>query len=142
MTTYKSNKVAATIPARALGPTTTMQACSYTVSTALANNDVIQLFTIPAGAVITYLVVSSDGTGSGSNSTFEVGDGDDTDRYLLSTGGTALRSGGGTNQCTRHNGIGYAYTAEDTIDLKVIEQGVGSTTGGVIRAVVHYCPQA
>ena len=126
-------------PARVDGRGLVSQIATITIGTALANNDIIQLFTMPAGAVIEDLTVSSDGTqGANNDAVFTVGDGDDADRYITTAGGLALRTGGGVNRLNNYAGHGHTYSAEDTIDLKVTTQGTGQTTGGVIRASVLY----
>lgn len=141
MTDYYTDKVASSIPARGAGPDLVAQSATLTISTALANSDIVQLFKVPAGAVVHYLSVASDGTQSGNNSTFSVGDGDDDDRFLAAASGTSLRTGGGAVVCNRYVGLNHQYTADDTIDLKVVEQGAGQTTGGKIRASIIYSGQ-
>lgn len=127
------------IPPRVDGRGLIAQSCEITVGTALANNDIIELFKVPLGAVVIDLMVSSDGTqGANNDAVFTVGDGDDTDRYITTAGGLALRTGGGLNRMNAHTGLHNKYTADDTIDLKVTTAGTGQTTGGKIRAHVVY----
>lgn len=140
-TTYQSDKVASSIPARS-GVGVVTQVCSFSVATALVVNDVIQLFKVPQNAVILNLWVSSDGTqGANTDSVFTVGDGADTDRFITTAGGLILRSGGGVAFMNAFAGAGYQYTAEDTVDLKVTTVGTGQTTGGTIRAGIIYSSQ-
>lgn len=130
------------IPARVDGRGLVWQAFSITIGTALATNDIIQLVTIPAGATILDGLIASGGTqGANSDSTFKVGDGSDDDRFLTTTQGIVLRSGGGTsrfNPTAVLTGVNYTYTSEDTIDLTVAAQGTGQTTGGYIKGYVLY----
>lgn len=109
---------------------------------ALAANDVIQLFKVPKGAVIHELSVSSDGTqATNSDSVIQVGDGNDADRFLMSPLGLVLRSGGAVERLNNPAGHCYQYTEDDTIDLKVSTVGTGQTTGGTIKAALLYSMQ-
>ena len=146
MATYYASRVSssntalgAVIPARA-SEGLISQVAEFTVGTALST-DTIQLFTVPVGATILDLYISSGGTqGANSDSVFTVGDGSSTARFITTAGGLCLRSGGGISRMNAHAGTGYVYTAEDTIDLLVTTAGTGQTTTGVIRAMVLYAP--
>lgn len=141
MATYTSDRVSTLIPARD-GIGVVHQICSYTVTTALILADIVQLFKIPEGAIVLDLMVASDGTQSGSDSVFTVGDTADTDRYIAVAGGLALRTGGGLARLGVQTGVGFTNTADTTIDLIITTAGTGQTTGGIIKASILYVPQA
>lgn len=146
MPTYFSSRVstsntvlAGDIPARQ-SEQVTSQVTEITIGTALVASDIIQLFTLPRGAVILNLIISSNGTQSGSDAVFTVGDTAVNNRYILVAGGLALRTGGGVNVLGAHTGLGYVIPAESTMNLYITTVGTGQTTGGVIRAQVTYAP--
>lgn len=148
MATYTTDRVASTIPART-GLGVIVQSAELLVAdlaSALATSDVVQLFTVPEGAVIIDLVVSSNGTQSTNNdAVFTVGiTGGDTDQFITTSAGTVLRTGGGVARMNNAEGHGYVMTAEDTIDLLVTTGGTGqkNTGTGRIRASVTYQMQA
>lgn len=146
MATYYASRVSSSntalgtvIPAR-YSENMIWQVAEFTVGVALST-DTIQLCTVPIGATILDLYISSGGTqGANSDSVFTVGDGNSTARFITTAGGLCLRSGGGISRMNAHAGTGYVYTVEDTIDLLVTTAGTGQTTTGVIRAVVIYAP--
>lgn len=148
MATYYASRVSSSNtsivtspPARYKNDALVSQVAEFTVGTALAATDVIQLFTVPKGATVLDIYVSSSGTQSGSDSVFTLGDGNVTDRYITVAGGLALRTGGAISRMNAHTGTGYVYPDEDTIDLLMTTTGTGQTTSGVIRATVLYAPE-
>lgn len=144
MATYYTDRTNAddTIPARS-GLGLIVQKATITIGTALATNDIIQLFKVPSGAIIHDLTVSSNGTQSGnSDAVFSVGIGGDTDKFITTAAGLKLRSGGGVVSIDNEDGHAYTFTADDTIDLLVTTGGTGQTTGGIINATVAYSLEA
>lgn len=137
MPNYNTDKVSNSVPARA-GYGTVSISGEMTVGTALILNDTVSLFKLPANAVIRDLYVSSGGTQSGADSVFTVGDSGDTDRYITTAGGLALRTGGGVSRLNAHTGVNYQNTAETTVQLLITTAGTGQTTGGVIRFSAIY----
>ncbi len=137
MATYLSNKMAAGVVTRA-GTGLQSVSGSYTVATALVNNDLVHLCKIPANGVIRDISVGSNGTQSGSDGVFTVGDATDEDRYISVAGGLSLRSGGGVSKLNVTTGLDHQYTDETIIYLKVTTQGTGQTTGGIIKFTVIY----
>lgn len=112
-----------------------------TVSTVVADGDVIQAVKIPAGVtvgnVIVRVVVQND---AGTTATATVGDGDDPNGWDAATdfaaaAGTETLGAAGTDAYAKTYGIqgyeGKTYTSEDTIDLVATIAGTAPTVGSV-----------
>lgn len=116
---------------------------TYTFLAALVINDVIQMVKIPKGAIILdwILDIPSSGFDTGTAVVFGVGDGTTPGRFA--TGCVQGRSS--TGAIVRPSSTGsvpgstqYAYTADDTIDVKIT---TGPTTGvasGTMKLTVFY----
>jgi hypothetical protein len=102
---------------------------------ALSAGDVYQMVKVPVGAVITDMIVAFDLLGGG-NATCTIGDGNSANRYFasLSTGAS------GTTRMSLPGGFGYAYTAEDTIDV-TFSTVTSASAVGVVKLVVTYTNQ-
>jgi hypothetical protein len=151
MATYYSDRTiagtagntATRTPSRIDGRGLVHQVCAYSVATAFGASDVLQLFTVPAGAIILDGGVASGGTqGANNDAVFTVGDGGDTDRYITTSAGLVLRTGGGVVRFTALAGFVYEYSAEDTIDLLITTVGTGQTTGGYVTGWILYAMNA
>lgn len=95
---------------------------TFTVDTALALNDVIQMLPVFNGEKVVGVDLISDDLDSGGTAiVLDVGDGGDTDRYI---DGATVAQGGGAVSATVPTS--YTYTADDTIDILV---ATGPTTG-------------
>jgi hypothetical protein len=134
--TLTSDAVASGVQARAHLHEHTIVA-KYTVAAALVLNDVIQMVKIPAGAKIVDLTLSC--TDLDTNGTpaivLDVGDGSDTDRFI---DGSTIGQAGGIARLDQHGGHGYAYSAEDTIDVLVQVAPATGATSGTITLTVKY----
>lgn len=98
---------------------------SYTSGVAEAAID------IPVGArVVGGYVAITTAWDSATSATLIVGDGDDPNRYADAVNAKTL---GSTNLGL---GLGYLYTAKDTIDVTITD--VGAPTVGAGRVVVFY----
>lgn len=143
MATLKSAAVATGQQSRA-GVGVEIAFASYELVAALALNDVIQMVKIPAGATVCELLLATDDldTGGSPALVLDVGDGDDTDRYIDGstigqTGGSA-RLGSGVSAATAANSFNYTYAAEDTIDvLAQVAPATGATSGTVSLMVIY-----
>lgn len=122
----------------------------FNLSAALALNDVIQMVPIPIGAKIQGLTLSvTDLDSDGSPAiTLSVGDGSSTARFVSAS--TIGQTGGNitNNSCITltassgviATGLGYTYTADDTIDVLVAAgPATGATSGVVQLTVTYYC---
>lgn len=136
MATYTSDKTATTVQARSSLETVTVVG-TYTVSANLATNDVLQMVKVPSGATIVDLTYATNAQ-IAATTTGVVGDGNSTGRFISSAdrGAAAIM--------TRLNvpaGVGYTYTADDTIDV-VYTTITTPTTGAVIKLAVTYTLQS
>jgi len=110
-----------------------------------AIGDVIQMVVIPKNARIIDIKVEWPNTFAGA-CTFDVGDGDDDDRFLaaIANGTNAGRislyggwaNGAEIDEAINANGLGYTYTAEDTIDITC--EGAAAATGDLFALCVIY----
>ena len=109
-------------------------------ATAFVINDVVQMVKVCNGARVVAVRLSVDALDSSTGIVTAVGDGDDDDRFI--TGSTIGRSGAsGYQNMNAHTGLGYAYTADDTIDFKVTTAATGTaSTSGKIRLAVDVIP--
>ena len=107
---------------------------TYELAAALVQNDVIQMANIKEGTrVIEVMVFTDDLEASGSATVFDVGDSGSTARFI--TGSTIAQAGGQVSSKDATygvaSGLGYQYTANDTIDIKFTAVGTGNTSGTV-----------
>lgn len=93
---------------------------TFTVDTALALNDVIEMLPVYSGERILGIELISDDLDSGGTAiVLDIGDGASTARFI---DGSTAAQGGGTDSAI----VSYTYAADDTIDILV---QVGPTTG-------------
>lgn len=107
----------------------------YAITAALALNDVIQMVKVPSGAQIVGMTLGATDldTGGSPAIVLDVGDGDDTDRFI---DGATVGQAGGSTSALAVAGFGYTYTAEDTIDVLVqVAPATGATTGTITLRV-------
>ena len=110
----------------------TTRVVAYTLGVAASAGDVFQMVKVPVGAVITGVklaIFSHDGV-----LTVNLGDGNDVSRYGASVvlSGTAI-----TTTSLPARGLGYAYTAEDTVDIKIGAISAASANGVLLAAVTY-----
>jgi hypothetical protein len=146
MTTHKSDAVNSGIMPDMTKPGLILcRSASYTAETAtVASGDTLQMVPIPAGAQILGVDFYCSGNAKfSSDSTLNVGDGGDTDRYITgSPTFTAarvyrwpshLRPAGRTGQ-------GKVYTTDDTIDIlfSKIESSSNVPSGVTFKVDIWY----
>lgn len=132
--TFLTAKSAATAQAKCgIGVTTV--ATTYALTTNLIINDVIQVCKIPKGAVILDATVGMPDVDSATSIVWDLGDGTTTGRFI--SGSTIGRSAG-VARLDQVDGVGYKYTADDTIDLKVTTAPGTGVTSGTIRFAIVY----
>lgn len=141
MATFTATKAASTYPAKGYGQSGDCKVVfsTYELTAALAANDVIEMVRVPRGAVVTGVVLSTDDLDTNGTPTIvlDVGDGSDTDRFI--DGATVGQAGGTTDASNLAiAGIGYEYSAEDTIDVLVQAGPATGATSGTISLVVYY----
>lgn len=112
---------------------------SYEIAAALALNDVIEMVKVPNGATVVSVVLGTDDldTGGSPAIVLDVGDGDNTDRFI--DGATVGQAGGITDTSDMAmTGFGYTYAADDTIDVLVATAPATGATSGTITLAVSY----
>ena len=118
---------------------------SYSLSAALALNDVVQLVKVPAYATILggVLRVTDLDTNGTPAIVLDVGDGGDTDRFI---DGTTIGQAGGVmdfhGAAANSAGFLHQYTVEDTIDVLVQAAPATGATSGTIKLLVYYTLQS
>lgn len=134
--TLTSSKVASTVMTRKVEDLTAVWA-TYTLTAALVINDVIQMVKVPAGATIIDVLVSAPDldTGSSPAIVLAVGDGTTPARFIS---GSTIAQAGGIAKLGVVAGVLYQYTADDTIDIKVITAPATGATEGTISLMVLY----
>jgi len=136
MATYYSDLVTAGVPAKT-GIEKVTQIGKLTIGTALVANDILQMVPVPRGAKITDISIQASGS-LGSTLTAEIGDGSLTNRFQSAA---AFGQGAaGLNRMTAGSAgtaLGYQYTVNDTVDIKIATAAAG-TTGQTVTCVVEY----
>ena len=110
----------------------TTRVIKYTLAVAGSTGDVIQMVKVPNGAIIARVaasIFSHDGV-----LTVNIGDGNDTSRYGASIvlSGTAI-----TVTSLPARGLGYSYSAEDTVDIQIAGVSAASANGILTLAVTY-----
>jgi hypothetical protein len=141
MATLTASAAAANIPAKYAINGVIERIVSYSIGATanpnLSSGDVLQMVRVPAGACILDVRVMVDAL-TGGNYTMTVGDGNAATRYFgsLSSGSTSALYIM-TNAAGASSGLGYSYSAEDTIDI-VVSTVTTATAAGVIKLGVRY----
>lgn len=124
-------------------------------STALVLNDVIKLFTVPAGAIIVGLKYGGTARNSGNDRALTIGDAGDTDRLVTTASGTFFRDNSVSmadfvagNSTVNHagtgssvvvnKGFGYKYTADTDIIATITTAGTGNAADWVFQCFIEY----
>lgn len=130
MATITATAARGSIPAKYCHQGVISRSVEWTATTALSAGDVIQMCHIPAGArVLTVRFAGGSGTGM-----CEVGDGNNVDRYADSVSWSAAFLPVFSTILT---GMGYTYTADDTIDVNVPTVTTGTAVGTVYLDVTY-----
>lgn len=105
---------------------------------ALELNDVMQVVKVPRGFKVLEVVLSTTDLDTGGAPTIEldVGDGSSSNRFITGSGSTIAEAGGGVIRLNQAGGHGYTYTADDTIDVKVLTGPQTGATSGTIKVTV------
>ena len=90
---------------------------------------------IPKGARIIDTILVTDDLDTGTTVVLAVGDGTTANRFIT---GSTIAQGGGLARLGQVDGLGYVYTAEDTIDVKVTAATTPTTATGTIALTVLY----
>lgn len=122
---------AAATPAKYIENGMIARSCLWTFSAAAASvGDVVQMVRVPVGAHIHDVIVVPDFNAASATFAVNVGDGNSATRFILSATAdvTVVRA---------TQGIGYSYSAEDTIDITVAT-AASASVGATVRLTVFY----
>lgn len=145
MATVSSSKVADTVPTRTPHNGVVAVKATYAVPASgdgTAADDIIQMVKVPKGATILDVTLTSEDLDSNGTPTIvlDVGDGDDPDRFIdgsnVAQAGGVARLGSGVAAAAT-DGLFYTYTAEDTIDVKVVTAAATKAAGNITLAVLY-----
>lgn len=113
-----------------------------------AANDIIQMIPVAKGTTVVDLAVyiTDVETDSGVTHAFDVGDGDNVDRFIDgsakgNTGGRA-NLGDGVAAAETDDAAGFTYTADDTIDIKIAAASTAKAAGVVVMVATLSMEQA
>lgn len=104
---------------------------SYEAAALAAASDITVGRDLPAGAIVVGVKISTDALGAGV--TVEVGDSDDSDRYVAAVDCTAATE----TDAVLVDGLGYVIGTNTGDETILITTGVGAATG-TISIVVFY----
>jgi len=113
---------------------------TYAMTVTSSATDTLQLIEVQAGA----RVLSVECWADTATLTYSVGDGDKTDRFLSTASGILVPSATSIGALTSVRridvgaGLGYSYSAADTIDVKFNAAGGGATTTLYVAISLHY----
>lgn len=103
----------------------------YTFGANQSAGDIIQMVPVPKGCQIADVKVQVDAKAAGGDFVLNgVGDGNNTARFIST-------SASGSAVAAITSGLGYSYSADDTIDIK-IGTVTSATAGGSVRLTVMY----
>jgi hypothetical protein len=136
-TNYSAAQANANVPPKYLHAGAIVRSASFALSAALVVNDVIQMFKLPAGATVHEVILASDDLDTNGTPTIklDVGDATAANRFISqSTVGQA----GGVGRTDQAGGVGYKYSADTMLQVKVnTAPATGATTGNVTLTVAY-----
>ena len=137
MATVTGTKVSATVQARAgikIVEVVSVFAVPVTGDGSAAN-DIIQMVKVPSGATILDVTMACTDIDTGTPAVaLQVGDGGSATRFI---GTSTIGQGGGVARLDQFGGLGYKYTADDTIDVK-ISTVAATKAAGTLTLVARY----
>ena len=109
----------------------------FTFPAAPVINDVVQMIKVPKGAVVVDVALGADDldTNGSPTITLDVGDGGDVDRFIAAS--TIAQSGAAPVQSILKTGFGFAYSADDTIDV-MVKAAPATGAVGTVRLMATY----
>ncbi len=130
MATYTHPRASSTASIKAVHAGVNSETAEYSFSVTMSSGDIVNLFKLPAGAVVVDVITRYTlATGAGPT-TFGVGDDGSAERY-----GASISASGVTRATA---GIPYSYSATGTVRATVSFSTSNSTIGGTIRVTVLY----
>lgn len=138
-TTYVATKagLGAQVAASRIGGQPVTIYSEFTFPAAPVINDVVQMLKVPKGAVVVDVALGADDldTNGSPAITLDVGDGGDPDRYIAAS--TIAQTGAAPVQTMLKTGFGFAYTADDTIDI-LVKAAPATGAVGTVRLMATY----
>ena len=133
MTTYKSPLIDNEVYPR--GPHTGVQvmtlAMTFSGSASVSTGDIVQIFPVSEGMTVHSIQWAGNwaATAASAGHTVEIGDAGDPNRFVTSASASATLTTLQVSDVAA--GIGYTYTADDTIDVAIgtITASSGTSTG-------------
>lgn len=113
----------------------------YAIAAALVINDRIRMVKVPKGATVIGAMLGADDldTNGAPTITLDVGDDGTSDRFIAAS--TIGQTGAAPASAIVKAGFGYAYPADDTIDILVkAAPATGAATGTLRLAVTYLTP--
>lgn len=104
-------------------------------------NDIIQMIPVSKGTTVLDLILTVEDIDTNGSATvvFDVGDGDDVDRYMdgITTGQAGgVATIGASVAAAAVDGVFFTYTADDTIDIKVVTAAATKAAGVVTLVAI------
>lgn len=106
---------------------------SFNVTAACNTNDVYQMVQVFAGETVHDVKVKSTDLDAGTDLVFDIGDGDDVDRYI--DGSTIGQAGGVDHEAA--DLVPQVYSADDTIDILVQVDPATDVATGTLEMWVY-----
>lgn len=132
MATFTATAAAASASALYNANGTVSRVVQYSIAASFSAGDVVQMFKIPMGAVVSNVRFAING--HSGVLTVNVGDGNDVSAYAASS----VLSGSATVvNAMPARGFGRSYSAEDTIDIQVAAISAPVAAGTLFLAVEY-----
>lgn len=129
MATYTHPRAATGASIKAVHAGVNSETAEYSFSNTMSAGDIVNLFKVPAGAVVVDVITRFTKPSAGVVQ-FGVGDDGSAERYNASI------SASGVNRATA--GIPYSYSVDGTVRATVSGSTTNSTIGGTISVTVLY----
>ena len=138
MATTKQSEKVRFGPVSAIGPAGDLKVASvkYTMHASPTTNDVIQMITVPAGSVVTDVLLVTEDLDSGTSLSLHVGYGGNDDYWIASE--TTVGQSAGLKRADAATALPLAFTSEDTIDVKIAAAPATATTNDLALTVHYY----
>jgi hypothetical protein len=139
--TFSSSQAAAGVSPKYLHAGAIVRSASYAITAALVVNDVIQMFKLPAGATVHDVILAADDLDTNGTPTIALDVGDATTANRFISASTVARAGG-VGRTDQAGGVGYQYSADTMVQVKVSTAPATGATSGNITLTVAYTMDA
>lgn len=134
MAAYKSNRILYNDPPREIIPGVNMISEEFTFPAAPAANDTVEMFILPAGAVVIDMILDCDDLDGGAAIMLQVGDGTTADKFISATN---VAQAGGIARMSKKGNIAQVLSNDTPVVVKV-STGPASGQTGTIRLACIY----